>query len=380
MKPVKDWTPVKRIRKTMIYARLRQHFPMRKPQYVDDTSQLDDAEVVRIDWPEDVAKPRVGIVRDFEQFPRWTKYARFLKANGFPYDLYDIHAHDWIDKARAFDIVIGLVSNEINRLEEIRVKYHVLAAHLGKLCYPSPAHALLYENKSLEAYIARVHGLPFARTYVSRSREDALAVLEQARFPLVSKVNFSSGSMGVEIVRTPRKARRIVEQAFSCRGRSVHIPWSRQKNYVYFQEFVPNDGYDVRVILVGDRAFGYFRKVLKGDFRASGMSTVEKRGLPEEAIRVALDVQRHVRSPLLVVDMVRGLDGRYVIIEYSITCLVRNAEQLIVEGVPGIYVIEDDGGIRFEPGRYWIHELALREFLLKEYLPRATGDPAPTCS
>ncbi len=68
--------------------------------------------------------------------------------------------------------------------------------------------------------------------------------------------------------------------------------------------------------------------------------------------------------------MVHGLDGRYVIIEYSIICLMDRPEDLQVDGVPGVYVIEDNGDIRFEKGRYWIHELALRRFFLDEYLPR----------
>lgn len=379
MKDLKDQDAVKRLRKSMAFSRLRQRLPMRETAYVDDRGLIDDAETVRIDWPPNIAKPRVGIVRDPGQVPRWTKYRRFLETNGFPFDHYDIGSRDWIEKARAFDVVINMVSNEISHLEEIQVKYHFLETRMGIRCYPSPAQLLLYENKSLEAYISTACGLPFAKTYVSHSREDALAVLETARYPLVSKVDHSSGSMGVELVRTPRKARRVVRQAFSRSGRSVYVPWFRQKNYVYFQEFVPNDGYDIRVILAGNRAFGYYRQVLKGDFRASGMNTVQRRGLPEEAIRVALRVQQHVRSPQLVVDMVHGLDGRYVIIEYSIICLMDRPDDLQVDGVPGVYVIEDNGDIRFEKGRYWIHELALRQFLLDDYLPRVTGAPGKAC-
>jgi len=168
----------------------------------------------------------------------------------------------------------------------------------------------------------------------------------------------------------------LVRRAFSRNGRSIHVPWVRQKNYVYFQEYVPNDGFDIRVILVGNRAFGYYRRVLEGDFRASGMNTVERRALPEEAIRVALEVQRCVRSPQLVVDMVHAADGRYVVIEYSVMCLMDRPADLQVDGVPGVYIIGANGDIRFERGRYWIHEWALREFLLTDYLPRITGAAA----
>lgn len=375
LKAFKDLTAVKRLRKSMAFARLRQLLPMREPGYIDDRGRIEDAEVVRIDWPEGLAKPRVGIVRDIEEFPRWTKYRRFLETNGFDHDYLDIHAQDWIEKARRFDAVIGLASNEITCLEEIRSKYYFLETYLGKRCYPSAAQALLYEDKSLEAHIAEVCGLPFAKPYISHDEKDALIMLESARYPLVSKIDHSSGSVGVELVKTPRRARRIVRQAFSRNGRRTHVPWFRQKGYVYFQEYIPNDGYDVRVIMVGQRAFGYYRKVLSGDFRASGMDAVEKRALPEEAIRIARKVQRSIRTPQLVVDMVHGLDGRYAIIEFSIVCQVQTPEQLLVDGVPGAYVIGDDGDIRFEKGRYWVHELALREFLLDEYLPLASRTP-----
>jgi len=380
LKALKKSAGVKRLRKSMTYSRLRQLLPMREPGYIDDRGQIEDAEEVRIDWPAGLAKPRVGIVRDHEEFPRWTKYRRFLETNGFPHDLYDIHAHDWIERARQFDVVIGLASNEINRLEEIRVKYHFLETALGKICYPSAAQALLYEDKSLEAYITGVCGLPFANAIISHSEEDALAMIEKARYPLVSKINHSSGSVGVELVRTPQKARRIVGQAFSRKGRKTHIPWFRQKGYVYFQDYVPNDGYDIRVLMVGRMAFGYYRKVLSGDFRASGMDTVEKRGLPEEAIRVARAAQRCLRVPHLVVDMVHALDGRYVIIEFSIVCQVQTPEQLHVDGVPGAYIVEDNGDIRFEKGRYWVHELALRQFLWDEVLPRVRETTAKASS
>ncbi len=379
LKALKGYTAVKRLRKSMAFSRLRQRLPMREVQYVDDGARLDGAETVRIDWPQNVAKPRVGLVRDIGEYPRWTKYRRFLETNGFPYDLYDIRSHDWIERARPFDVVIGIISNELDHLEEIRVKYHSLEAFLGKACYPSAAEAVLYENKCLEAYISDISGIPYARTWISHSKEDALGMLAKARYPLVSKVNQSSGSMGVELVPTPRKARRVVRQAFSRNGRGVHVPWYRQKNYVYFQEFVPNDGYDLRVILVGNWAFGYYRKVLKGDFRASGMGDVEKRDLPEEAIRIARRVQQSVRSPQIVVDMVHGLDGRFAIVEFSIICQVETAEQLKVDGVPGVYVIGDNGELHFEKGRYWVHELALRQFLLDDYLPRVAGAPRKAC-
>jgi hypothetical protein len=159
-----------------------------------------------------------------------------------------------------------------------------------------------------------------------------------------------------------------VEQVFSRQGRGTHLIPFRQKNYIYFQEFIPNDGYDIRVIMIGNWVFGYYRKVLQGDFRASGMNQVEMRALPEDAMKIARKAYRAVRSPMLAVVMVYGLDGNYYIIEFSPVYQIELPEDLVVNGVPGVYIFDDDETFHFEAGRYWVHELVLKEFLLKDYL------------
>lgn len=370
LKKLKDIKMVKRVQRNPLYSRLRQYFPMAETQPINDRGKIDNAEVVKINWPDSLAKPRVGVVQDLEEFPRWTKYCRFLENNAFPFDLYNIHASDWLEKAADFDLIIGIVSCELYHLEEMREKYHFLETYLGKACYPSPAHAMLYEDKRLEAYICKLAGLPFAEAYISYDKADALKLLDQLTFPVISKIVPSSGSYGVEMVRSREQCRNIIRQAFSTRGRSAHTHYFRQKNYVYFQDFIPNDGYDIRVIMAGNWAFGYYRKVLEGDFRASGMNMVEKRSLPEDAIRLAWKVNQVVKSPMLVVDMLHGLDGQYYIIEYSPVCQMETPEQLHVDEIPGYYEVCEDQTIRFQEGRYWVHELALREFLVKDYLPR----------
>ena len=327
-----------------------------------------------IDWPTHVEKPRVGLVQDYGEHIRWTKYRRLLDRNSFPYGIYNIHAHDWIENAGEYDVIVGLPSAGSYHLEEIRRKYYVLETYLGKTCYPSRDHAILYEDKSLEAEISKAAGIPYANTYVAHDKQDALRLIETLTYPVVSKIVPASGSVGMELVRTPDRSRKIVEQAFSRNGRKTHVAYFRQKNYVYFQDYVPNDGYDIRIIVIGNWVFGCYRKVLEGDFRASGMGLIEKRALPERAMRIALQVNTVIKSPFLAVDMVHGLDDRYCVIEFSPIC--RGAAQLEVDGVPGVYVLQNDGSFRFERGKYWTHELALREFLLKHYLPKISPEKA----
>lgn len=358
-------------RKRRLYSRLRQYFPMAQPPLVDDRETCDDSDPVELDWPMGVRKPRFGIVQDHEPYhPRWTKYRRFAECNGFEYGIFNIHARDWLEEAQNYDVIVGSPSSEFWDLEETRKKYHFVETYLGKATYPSAAHMMLYEDKELEAYISETFGIPFAKTYISHDPDDARQMIETLQYPVVSKLYPASGSFGVELVHDVREARRIVEQAFSRNGRKTHLVAMRQKNYVYFQEYIPNSGYDMKVIVVGRQLFGAYRMVPKGDFRASGMNLIERRSLPEEAMRIALHANSVVQSPALGLDMICGLDGTYRIIEMSPLTQVRYTEMLHVNNVAGVYLFDDDGSFHFEPGRYWVDELALREFVLHSYLPR----------
>ncbi len=366
-----------RLRKSLLYTRLRQYLPMPKAVFTDDRQRIDGADVVYIDWPADVSKPRVGIVQDYGPYPSWSHYARFLERNAFPFDIYPIHGADWIEKAQGFDVIIGFTSSASYHLEEIRTKYYILETHLHKTCYPSYKNILLYEDKKLEAYLSEIYDIPFVTTHLSHCQEDALQLSENLSYPIVSKIVPSSSSVGVQLIRTPKQAQRIIRQAFSENGRKSHVNYARQKNYVYFQDFIPNDGFDIRVIVTGNMVFGFFRKVLPGDFRASGMHHEEMRELPLEVMQIARAVNGVIQSPLLVVDMVHGLDGKYYINEYSPLCQMSTLHQLKVNGVGGAYIFDSDDTCHFEPLNSWVQELGIREFFANVYLPSLQKRPAP---
>jgi len=362
----------KRITKTRAFIRMIRYLPIRMFEtspIIDDREMVEDVDIVRMDWPIGIQKPLVGLVQDRGVLPRWTKYRHFLEINNIPYEIYNLEAHDWQKKAAGLDVIVGFPFAVHWRLNETRQKYHFLETYLGKLTYPSSAHAILYEDKILESYIAEAFNIPFAYTFISHNRQDALNEVESLKYPLIAKIIPGSGSIGVEMVKNSNQARKIIQQAFSNNGRSTHMAVFRQKDYVYLQEFIPNDGYDIRVIVTGNRVFGYYRKVLHGDFRASGMNQVEKRDLPKEAVGIARQLNRFIRSPMLVVDFVHGLDDRYYIIEYSPICQMELPEQLHVNEIPGAYVFDNDTDYHFEKGRWWVHELALREFFLNTYIP-----------
>ena len=353
----------------MFYTRMRQYFPMPEDQIIDDRNELTNTEILRIDWPNDLPKPRVGLIQDKGPYPYWTRYARFLENNSIPFDFYRIHAHDWLEKSNDFDVIIGKPTSATYELEEFIEKVFILETHLNKICFPDLKDTILYENKKVESYLATIYRFPFIHANISNDKDDALRLIEEMDFPCVSKIVPGSGSIGVELVQSKTQAKKIINSAFSLNGRKTYVVYSRQKNYIYFQDFIQNDGYDLRVIVVGRKVFGFYRKALKGDFRASGMKLEEKRELPIEAMKIARKLSHVINSPFLVVDMLHGKDGKYYINEISPFCGISTQDELQVNGVSGAYVFDTEEEYHFEPINYWLHEAILLEFFENHYLP-----------
>lgn len=329
---------------------------------IDDRHELDTAEQVLIAWPSNRAKPRVGLIQDRKAPPYWTKYERFLRNNQFSFEYYDIHQSDWLATSKQFDVIIWATEGAAPEIEEQKRKTFLLEKFCGKVCFPSFETLMWSEDKIYQYEWLQMFNFPVIETFISHSASETLAKIQQLDYPLISKVPVGAGSLGVELVKNSRQAETVTKEAFSRVGRPVYWPYFRQKDYVYFQKFMPNAGYDLRVIAVGDKVFGYYRDVPQGEFRASGMGLVRKGTLPEDAVQLAMQVIKKLDLVIAAVDMLRDSAGKLHIIEMSPLIQVDTPGQLHVDDVPGAYVFNSSGTYTFEPGMLWIQELALKEF------------------
>jgi len=132
-------------------------------------------------------------------------------------------------------------------------------------------------------------------SYAFYNKEDALQWVKETEFPKVFKLRGGAGSFNVKLVRTRKAARKLIRRAFGQgfalsdkysdlkqrfwelrRDKNlkaiikvlkgfVRLVWRRpgvkllpkQKGYVYFQDFLPNNKYDDRVVVIGDRVICY---------------------------------------------------------------------------------------------------------------------------
>src|SRR5690606_2383167 len=121
----------------------------------------------------------------------------------------------------------------------------------------------------------------------------------------------------LSLFRKNRDYKKLVE---GIGGFFIHPRFSRmqskEKGYVYFQEFIPNNDSDVRLIVIGDKAYGMRRLVRKGDFRASGSNEFVYKEIDKATLKTAFSVSKLLKLQCVAFDFVY-LNGRPLIVEMS---------------------------------------------------------------
>ncbi len=92
----------------------------------------------------------------------------------------------------------------------------------------------------------------------------------------------------------------------------------KEIGYIYFQDFIPGNDYDIRIIAVDEKAFAIKRMVRNNDFRASGSGYIhyEKKHFDDETVRLAFEVSEKLKAQCMTYDFVY-LKGKPLIVEIS---------------------------------------------------------------
>ena len=327
------------------------------------------------------AKPVVGIVYPEELisgyvYPKASAYLyeRYCKTNGIKYQNYDIHASDWLDKAKELDVIFWHVDSTPSTLYEAESKIYILEKILKKTCFPSYHEIWQYEDKCRAYYLYEVYNLPCIPTLSSNSREESIKLSETINYPVIVKTRTGAGSFGVKKIDNKAQLRRHIKKVFSSKGTHTLYPYERQKDYILLQEFIDDASYDLRVMLVGDKAYGYYRYPNKGDFRASGKGNEDhSRPTPIDVLREAISVREALGARVLGVDFLYSAKYKqHLIIEASIFNEIDPPSiETKLGGVPGFYDISDPNNIHYQEGAFWFPEL-VAESIIKQWIIQNT--------
>ena len=208
-------------------------------------------------------KLNIGIVKDeddlsFGLITYWPKFERFVKNNDIKYSFLNIHSENWIQEAKNYDLIVWRPFSDPASMYEQITKISFIEDHLKIKCHPSSRELWTYEDKVRVYYLLSSHNLPIIPTFISFDEKECLAKLDSFYYPLVSKANVGSSSISVKKLNTRSAAKRFIQKAFST-GVNSGFPYFKQKGYVYFQKYIDDAPYDLRIIIIGEKIFGYYR-------------------------------------------------------------------------------------------------------------------------
>lgn len=288
---------------------------------------------------------------------RWIEYC---KKNNIPYKVVNAYDSDVIEQVRDCDAFMWHYhhANYKDTLFAKQLLYSLQIA--GKKVFPDFNTGWHFDDKVGQKYLLEAIGAPLVPSYVFYTKREALKWIETTSFPKVFKLRGGAGAANVSLVRTKTEAKRKVRKAFKrgfsqfsrigylkeryynykcgkepflslCKGiarlfiqpefAKMH---SREKGYVYFQDFIPNNTFDIRVVVVGDKAFALKRLCRENDFRASGGGRIiyDKDQIDERCIEIAFAVNEKLHSQSIAYDFVFNAQNSPLIVEISYGYLV----------------------------------------------------------
>jgi glutathione synthase/RimK-type ligase-like ATP-grasp enzyme len=282
---------------------------------------------------------------------RWVSYCI---DKGIEYKLVDCFKNDIIDQLSDCDALMWHFNHKGPKECKFAKQLIFSLQTAGKKVFPDFNTVWHFDDKLGQKYLLEAIGAPLAPSYVFYDRKEACEWAATAKYPKVFKLRTGSGSDSVRLVSSRNEARKLIKKAFRS-GFKQYEGWSnlrerirkfrdakaglwevlkgiirlfynteysrvsgREKGYIYFQDFIPGNDHDIRVVVIDDKAFAIKRRVRKGDFRASGSGFIlyEKHLFDEKTIELSFEIAAKLKTQCVAFDYV-NLEAKPLIVEIS---------------------------------------------------------------
>jgi glutathione synthase/RimK-type ligase-like ATP-grasp enzyme len=284
--------------------------------------------------------------------PSWTKYCQRHK---IPYKVVNCYANDIIELLEDCDALMWHHSQ--GNPKDLIIAKQILFAleHTGFKVFPDFNTNWHFDDKLGQKYLLERIGAPLVPSYVFFDKKEALNWIHSTSFPKVFKLRGGAGSANVKLVRTKSQARKIVNKAFGSgfsnydATGSLKERWrkwrlgktsffdvfkglvrfafppgfskvlGKEYGYVYFQDFIPKNDSDTRIIVIGSKAFALKRYVRENDFRASGSGKFgySKELFDERCVQIAFNLTKKLELQVGAFDFVFDESNNPLIVEVS---------------------------------------------------------------
>ena len=284
---------------------------------------------------------------------RWIEYCQ---ANSIDYIIVDCFDTDIIENLKKEKATHLMWHFHHASSQDIQVSGYVFNAleSLGIKTFPNHNTRWHFDDKVAQKYLFESLDIPCARNRVFYSKDKASQFINNTSYPIVSKLRRGAGSTNVKLIYNSEEGKEVIDLMFDKGVVSTHKPLGNldqkvriakkiknpvklmskvythfkktnkerklaniEKGYVYFQEFMPNNDFDTRIIVVGDKAFGIRRFNKENDFRASGSGKIDYSSdvIDEIFVKTAFIATKKIGAQCLAFDFVYDEDKNPKIIE-----------------------------------------------------------------
>lgn len=319
------------------------------------------------------------------------RYGRILDFNGINHMRLDVCKPDFWDKLRQLDLFIFHWGGTARQHQLAPTILFTVENVLGIPCYPNIVTWWNYDDKVRGYYLLKQYSAPVIPTWIFWDKEGALSWLESTSFPVVFKLKSGASSENVFLVDNKRYARKLVRRMFGRGLVSGQVPgylslrrkdlgfyrtvrhyfgdvlrkWGvnqsnpstwLHKDYALFQRFMPDNSFDTRITIVGERAFASRRHVRRNDFRASGSGNDDwsQDDIDRRCITLAFDVSKRIGFQCMSYDFLYDEQKQPLISEMSYT-----SPDWTVWSCPGYW----DENLGWHEGHFWPQYCILADVL-----------------
>lgn len=264
-----------------------------------------------------------------------TDIIEILRKNNITHLLWHINHQSYVD--------LMIASNILNALDIIGIK-----------TFPNFHTRFHFDDKISQKYLLESINAPLVPSYVFYNKNEAIKFIKKTSFPIVGKLKRGAGSNNVLLLKSENEAIKYVEKLFSTGIISTAKPLENihqkyriakqiknpyyllkkftiylsknkkerslgniEKGYSYFQNFMPNNTFDTRIIVVNNIAFGIRRYTRKDDFRASGSGIInyDSSEIDIRTVQISFDIAKKISTQSLAFDYVYDEKGNPKIVE-----------------------------------------------------------------
>lgn len=288
----------------------------------------------------------------------WIEYC---KRHNIQYKIVDAYANNILEQVSDCNAFMWHFHNNIYK-DNLYAKQliYVIEKQMGKITYPNYDTCWHYDDKIGQKYLLEAIGAPIVPTYIFYTRDEALEWIQHTTFPKVFKLRSGSGSRNVQLAKNYTQAKKLIEKAFSngfqknnhliriaqrwaqfrrngctfkwfLKGLITRYSYKERFNkeeigYIYFQDFIPNNNFDIRVLIIGNRAIAKKRLNRANDFRASGshINIFDSNQIDLKYIKTAFNLNKQLKMQSVAFDFLQNLNGEPLITEISYCSGIRN--------------------------------------------------------